>query len=86
MSEKKAIKRSIRAVWDKVKLLRSERAKLYTPADINASAEVLAACAAELQDLAEQLSSLRAMPPVEPRTPPTRAEPKRKATPPTDAE
>jgi hypothetical protein len=86
MSDKKALKRSIRAVWDKVKLLRSERSKLYTPADINASADVLAASAAELRDLSERLSSLRAMPPVEPQTPPTQRKPKRRAPPPTDAE
>lgn len=86
MSDKKAIKRSIRAVWDKVKLLRSERSKLYTPADINASAEALASAAAELQDLAKQLSLLRAMPPVEPETPPGTRKAKRKAPPVNEAE
>jgi hypothetical protein len=83
MSDKKAIKRSIRAVWDKVKLLRFERSKLYAPGDINASAEVLAAAAAQLQDLAKQLSWLRAMAPVEPETPPGTRKAKRK-TPPVD--
>lgn len=78
MSEKKAVKQSIRAVWDKVKLLRSESSKLYAPADIDASADILESCAADLRDLAKQMSSLRAMPPVEPPTPAATRKQKRK--------
>lgn len=86
MSDKKTIKRSIRAVWDKVKQLRSERSKLYAPDDINASAEALAASASELRGLAKQLSSLSAMPPVGPQTPPATHKPKKKARPTEDAD
>jgi hypothetical protein len=61
MSEKKAIKRSVRAVWDRVKALRAERGKLYGADEVAASAEQLAAQAAELQALAKQTSALSAM-------------------------
>jgi hypothetical protein len=63
MSEKKIIKRSVKAVWKKVDRLRADRAKLYGPSDIAASADLLVLHAGALRDLAKQLSSLNAMPP-----------------------
>ena len=62
MSEKKTLKRSVKAVWDEIKGLRSERAKLYAPSDILASADTLTERANELRRLANQLSTLSAMP------------------------
>ena len=81
MSEKKAIKRSVRAVWDEVKLLRAERAKLYGANDLTASAEALAGHAAKLLELASQTSASSAMPPAEA----TPAKRKRKREPESDA-
>lgn len=63
MTEKKTLKRSVKAVWEKVKAVRTDRAKLYGPSDIVASADELVRHANELRDLAKQLSSLNAMPP-----------------------
>ena len=65
MSEKKAIKRSVRAVWDEVKLLRAERAKLYGSEDLRAAAETLAGHAAKLLELANQASASSAMSPAD---------------------
>lgn len=62
MSEKKSLKRAVKAVWDEVKLLRNERAKHYEPNDILAAANQLMERAGELKQLATQLSSLSAMP------------------------
>lgn len=63
MSEKKILKRAVKAAWDRVKLLRAERGKLYASNDIMGSADSLGACANQLRELAKQLSSLSAMPP-----------------------
>lgn len=63
MTEKKILKRSVKAVWEKVKAVRTDRAKLYGPSDIVASADQLVRLADELRDLAKQLSLLNAMPP-----------------------
>lgn len=63
MTEKKTLKRSVKAVWEKVKAVRTDRAKLYGPSDIVASADQLVRHADELRDLAKQLSLLNAMPP-----------------------
>lgn len=64
MSEKKETKREVKAVWDRVKRLRAERAKVYAPAEIEASADQLIRSAEQLRDLAKQLSALNAMPPL----------------------
>lgn len=63
MTDKKILKRSVKAVWEKVKAARADRAKLYSPADIAISADQLVELADELSDLAKQLSALNAMPP-----------------------
>lgn len=63
MSEKKTLKREVKAVWDRVKRLRADRAKNYAPEDIAAAAEQLELSATRLRALAEQLSALKAMPP-----------------------
>jgi hypothetical protein len=63
MSAKKELKRAVKAVWDEVKALRTERGKLYAPGDIVASADALAQNAAKLRDLSQKLSALNAMPP-----------------------
>lgn len=62
MSDKKDLKRAAQAVWAKVKDLRAERGKLYSAAELEESSAALAACASELQSIAEQKSSLSAMP------------------------
>lgn len=66
MTEKKILKRSVKAVWKKLEGLRADRAKLYGPNDIAASADLLVLHAEELRDLAKQLSALSAMPSAEP--------------------
>lgn len=63
MSEKKALKRDVKAVWDRVKRLRADRGKSYAPADIEAAAEKLEAGALQLRELGKKLSALNAMPP-----------------------
>ena len=63
MTDKKTLKRSVKAVWEKVKAARADRAKLYSPADVATSADQLVQLADELRDLAKQLSALSAMPP-----------------------
>ena len=63
MTDKKTYKRSVKAVWDKVKAVRADRAKLYSPTDIATSADHLADLAEELRGLARQRSALNAMPP-----------------------
>ncbi len=63
MSEKKDLKRAVKAVWDEVKTLRSDSGKHYEPADIAASADELARHAKELRQLSQRLSALSAMPP-----------------------
>jgi len=65
MSEKKTLKRAVKATWDGVKLLRQERGKLYAPEEIASSADQLVQRAGELKDLAAQLSALSAMPATE---------------------
>ncbi len=62
MSEKKILKRSVKAVWDGVKQLRQERSKLYAPADIDGAADQLAKHAEVLRQLGRELSALNAMP------------------------
>lgn len=69
MSEKKTLKRAVKATWDSVKVLRQERGKLYTPEAIATSADQLAQRAEELKTLAAQLSALSAMPAAESSTP-----------------
>lgn len=63
MSEKKELKRAAQAVWTQVKALRTERGKLYSADDLEASSVALAACASELKRIAKQKSALSAMPP-----------------------
>jgi len=63
MSEKKILKREVKAVWDAVKELRAERGKSYAPADVQDAAGQLAAHAEKLADLSGKLSALNAMPP-----------------------
>ena len=63
MSEKKELKRAVKAVWGRVKDLRSERAKLYAADDIVASADALIQAGEDLKDLAKELGALSAMPP-----------------------
>lgn len=67
--DKKTIKRAVKAVWDDVKALRSERGKIYSAADIIAASDELARHSAKLKELASDLSALSAMPPGEPTTP-----------------
>lgn len=62
MSEKKDLKRAAQDVWARVKTLRSERAKLYSAADLEASATELAQCAYDLKLIAKQKSALSPMP------------------------
>ncbi len=69
MSEKKTLKRAVKAIWDDVKELRSERRALYTPADLLLSADELERHAGALREASNQLSALSAMPPSEPETP-----------------
>lgn len=66
MSEKKDLKRAVKTVWDQVKTLRTERGKLYAPADIAAAADELKQHAEALRKLSLQLSALNPMPPDEP--------------------
>ena len=63
MSEKKALKRDVKAVWDRVKRLRTDRAKDYAPEEIESSAEQLDLSAQQLRERAKQLSARNAMPP-----------------------
>jgi len=63
MSEKKALKREVKAVWDRVKRLRTESGKRYGPDEVVTAAEQLELSATRLRALAEQLSALSAMPP-----------------------
>jgi hypothetical protein len=63
MSQKKDLKRAVKAAWDEVKTLRSERGKLYAPEEIEASAAELARHAKDLRLLSQRLSALSAMPP-----------------------
>lgn len=72
MSEKKVLKRAVKEVWDRLKRLRQERAKLYAAGEITASAELLVQCADELKQLAQHLSSLSAMPPADPQAAPAK--------------
>lgn len=63
MSEKKALKREVKAVWDRVKRLRAEYGKSRAPEEIEASADQLDRGVQQLRALAKQLSALNAMPP-----------------------
>jgi hypothetical protein len=63
MSQKKDLKRAVKAIWDEVKTLRSERGKLYAPEEIEGSAAELARYAKDLRLLSQRLSALSAMPP-----------------------
>jgi hypothetical protein len=62
MSEKKDLKRAAQQVWDRVKVLRGERGKLYSADDLETSAAALAECASELKAVATRKSALSAMP------------------------
>ena len=62
MSDKKTIKRAVKAIWDGVKLLRKERGDLQSPSDMVSSADRLAQFAQELRARAQELSALSAMP------------------------
>ena len=84
MTDKKTLKRSVKAVWEKVKAARAERAKLYSPADIAISADQLVQLADELRDLGQQLSALNAMPPDA--IPAAKSKPKRSRKPKTKAD
>lgn len=77
MSDRKTIKRAVKAVWDDVKALRSDRAKSYGAADISAAGDELAHHAAKLAALGKEMSALSPMPPGDPESPPAR---KRKAS------
>jgi hypothetical protein len=63
MSQKKDLKRAVKAIWDEVKVLRSERAKRYAPEDVEEAAAELARYAKDLRLLSQRLSALSAMPP-----------------------
>lgn len=63
MSEKKILKRDVKAVWARVKRLRADHAKNYAPERIEAAADQLDQTAQKLRTLAKQLSALSAMPP-----------------------
>lgn len=63
MSQKKDLKRAVKAVWDEVKSLRSERGKQYAPEEVEAAAAELARMAKDLRLLSQRLSALSAMPP-----------------------
>lgn len=63
MSEKKALKREVKAVWGRLKRLRAERGKSYAPEAIEASANELDLSVQQLRALAKQMSALDAMPP-----------------------
>lgn len=76
MTDKKTIKRAVKAVWDDVKGLRSSRGKSYDAAGIGVVADELTAHAAKLKELASELSKLSPMPAGEPQAPRTK---KRKA-------
>lgn len=62
MSDKKTIKRAVKAVWDDVKSLRSDRGKSYGAADISAAGDELAQHAEKLAALGKELSALSSMP------------------------
>ena len=62
MSQKKELKRAVKALWDEVKTLRSERGKHYAPEDIETSAAELARYARDLRLLSQHMSALSAMP------------------------
>ena len=63
VSEKKVLKQATKAVWERVKALRAERAKLYSADEVAASAAALSKCTNELEQISSQLSALSAMPP-----------------------
>jgi len=81
MSEKKILKRSVKAVWDGVKQLRQERSKLYAPADIDGAADQLARHAEVLKQLGRELSALNAMPADDLERSPSKGKGERKAAP-----
>lgn len=62
MSEKKRVKQALKSVWDRLKVARDERAKLYDAADVLQSAHELSALANELRLLGAELSARGAMP------------------------
>jgi hypothetical protein len=63
MSQKKDLKRAVKAVWDEVKTLRSERGKQYTPEEVEVAAAELGQHAKDLRLLSQRMSALSAMPP-----------------------
>lgn len=82
MTTKKELKKAIAAVWDEVKLVRTERRKLYGAEEVAQSAGELAKHAERLQSLSRELSALTAMPPAEEAAAsakPQRAKPTKKA-------
>jgi hypothetical protein len=62
MTEKKTIKRAVKAVWSDVKALRAGHGKSYAASDIAAAGDELAQHAAKLTALAKEMSALSAMP------------------------
>ncbi len=62
MSQKKDLKRAVKAVWDEVKALRAERGKRYAPEEVEEAAAELARYAPALRLLSQRLSALSAMP------------------------
>lgn len=80
MTDKKTIRRAVRAVWDDVKALRSDKGKLYDAANIAAAADALLQHGEKLKALATEMSALSAMPAGEPAAPkPKKLKPKKRA-------
>ncbi|QGZ94870.1 hypothetical protein [Terricaulis silvestris] len=73
MSQKKDLKRAVKAIWDEVKTLRSEQGKRYAPEEIEVAAAELGRHAKDLRLLSQRMSALSAMPPKP-------AKPKKKAS------
>lgn len=80
VSTKKELKKAVAAVWDEVKLLRTERRKLYAADEVAQSAAELSKRAERLQALSRDLSALSAMPPADAAAPKAkRVKPAKKA-------
>ncbi len=69
MSEKKELKREIKAVWDAIKEERRARPKSFSATELVESAERLALYATQLKALAERIAALDpATPAAKPKT------------------
>jgi hypothetical protein len=66
MSDQKKLRRDIRAAWDALKHERRARSKLFAAADLEGSAERLAAQAATFKQLAERMKEIEAVAPAAP--------------------